>query len=604
MSVKRKSSADDSSASKKKSRQYHDGYLEYGFIEGQDGLRPECVFCGEKLANDSMKPSRLKRHQETRHSHSIGESREYFERKKQLALSKRSQDIRKSFERAGSDLLAVTEASFDCSLLIAQAKKPHNIGEQLVKPSCLKIVQRLFGAHAVEKVKSVPLSDSTVKDRIDKMAVDCQIQLLEKLKNVDFAIQLDETTTVAGESILIVYVQYIDGEDLKQDILMSKNLETTTTGHDIFMAVDSFISSHNLPYENLVACCSDGAAAMMGKNKGFNSRLTEKAPHCLIFHCMLHRQALASKKLSADLSDTLATVVKVVNFIKARPGNKRLFAQLCEDEAHQTLLLHTEVRWLSRGKVLERFMELQEKIKEFLNKHNPRLCEQLTEQFWIKAAYLADMFSLYNETNKRMQGPETNIVHCKDALDAYVRKLNYREEKMSKGELQHFPLLQKQSAGTVRASLRTEFTRHMSMLREEINSRFADVSEHLTKESWVLNPYNSSLGDVEYLGCEDELCDLQADSVAKEYLHKMGYKKFWIVKGHSVAPRLAKHALRRVILPFSTTYLSETAFSALVAIKTKARNRLDVHQDFRLAVTSITPDITSLAKRMQAQGGH
>ena len=41
---------------------------------------------------------------------------------------------------------------------------------------------------------------------------------------------------------------------------------------------------------------------------------------------------------------------------------------------------------------------------------------------------------------------------------------------------------------------------------------------------------------------------------------------------------MAKHAITRVILSFSTTYLSGTAFSALVAIKIKALNRLDVHQ--------------------------
>lgn len=602
MSKKRKS-ADDSS-SKKKVRLYLESYLNFGFIEGQDRTRPECVICGEKLANDSMKPSKMQRHQETKHQETIGEGQDFFERKKQLALSKRSTDIRKAFERAGSDLHRATEASFECSLLIAKAKKPHNIGEQLIKPACLKIVERLCGPQVVDKVRTVPLSDNTVKDRIDKMAGDCQNQLHKKLRNVPFAIQLDETTTVSDESVLIVYVQYIDGDDLKQDILMSTNLATTTTGQDIFIAMDSYLSSNNLPYENIVACCTDGAAALMGKNKGFNSRLKEKAPGCAIFHCMLHRQALASKKLSEDLSNTLATVVKVVNFIKARPTNKRLFAQLCEDEAHQTLLLHTEVRWLSRGQVLVRFMELQEKIKEFLQDHNRPLCEQLTDAFWIKTAYLADTFTLYNETNKRMQGPESNVMQCKDALDAFVRKLEYRVGKMSKGELQQFPLLMKQSGGTVPASLRTEFTRHMNMLREEIKSSFADVDEYLSKESWVMDPYICSLEDVEYLGCEDELADLQADSVSKKYFHENGYKKFWIVKGHAVAPRLAKHAATRVILPFSTTYLSETAFSALVTIKTKARNRLDVHQDFRLAVTSITPDIPSLVRGMQAQGGH
>ena len=69
----------------------------------------------------------------------------FFERKKQLALSKRSTNIRKAFERAGSDLHRATEASFEFSLLIAKAKKLHNIGEQLIKPTCLKIVERLCG---------------------------------------------------------------------------------------------------------------------------------------------------------------------------------------------------------------------------------------------------------------------------------------------------------------------------------------------------------------------------------------------------------------------------------------------------------------------------
>lgn len=54
-----------------------------------------------------------------------------------------------------------------------------------------------------------------MKDRIDKMTGDCQNQLHEKLRNIPFAIQLDETTTVSDESVLIFYVQYTDGDDLK-----------------------------------------------------------------------------------------------------------------------------------------------------------------------------------------------------------------------------------------------------------------------------------------------------------------------------------------------------------------------------------------------------
>ena len=123
------------------------------------------------------------------------------------------------------------------------------------------------------KFKTVPLSNNTVKDRIDRMAGNVENTLVEKIKTGPFSIQLDETTNVAEEAILIVYVQYIEETELKQDILMSVNLTATTRGEDIFSVVDAYFTKHNIPYDNLVACCTDGAAAMMGKNKGFNSRL-------------------------------------------------------------------------------------------------------------------------------------------------------------------------------------------------------------------------------------------------------------------------------------------------------------------------------------------
>ncbi len=67
-----------------------------------------------------------------------------------------------------------------------------------------------------------------------------------------------------------------------------------------------------------------------------------------------HRKALAAKYLSNHLSDILNTVIKVVNYIKARPLNSRLFKLLCEKMGSDiNLLLHTKVRWLSRGKVLK-----------------------------------------------------------------------------------------------------------------------------------------------------------------------------------------------------------------------------------------------------------
>ncbi|GBL98776.1 SCAN domain-containing protein 3 [Araneus ventricosus] len=60
--------------------------------------------------------------------------------------------------------------------------------------------------------------------------------------------------------------------------------------------------------------------------------------------------------------------VKVVNFIKGNSTNTRLFKSLCGDmdSLHTTLLLHTEVRWISRGNVLKRLFELRHEVLIFL----------------------------------------------------------------------------------------------------------------------------------------------------------------------------------------------------------------------------------------------
>ena len=81
-----------------------------------------------------------------------------------------------------------------------------------------------------------------------------------------------------------------------------------------------------------------------------------KAPNAKWTHCFLHKEALAAKKLSPELQEILNFVVKCVNLIKARPLNQHLFSSLCADvdADHKALLLHTEVRWLSRGRVLKR----------------------------------------------------------------------------------------------------------------------------------------------------------------------------------------------------------------------------------------------------------
>ena len=73
-----------------------------------------------------------------------------------------------------------------------------------------------------------------------------------------------------------------------------------------------------------------------------------------------------------DFSHVMTLVVKVVNSIRAKALQHRLFKALLDEleSAYGDLLLHADVRWLSRGKVLQRFVDLLPEIKMFLSTRN------------------------------------------------------------------------------------------------------------------------------------------------------------------------------------------------------------------------------------------
>ena len=103
--------------------------------------------------------------------------------------------------------------------------------------------------------------------------------------------------------------------------------------------------------------------------------------------------------------------------------------------------------------------------------------------------------------------------------------------------------------------------------------------------------YVSSIPD----NIQDEFLDLMNDSSARD-----------LFKVKSVPQSYTKVSMiaLRVLVPFASTYLCEAGFSTLANIKTKNRNRLNVGDDMRLAVTNARPQISQLAAQMQHRASH
>ena len=106
----------------------------------------------------------------------------------------------------------------------------------------------------------------------------------------------------------------------------------------------------------------------MGKNIGCLKFLKDDNPSLLIVHCVIKRENLVAKNVAPKLHQVLYSAIKCINFIKANSETECLFQKFCEvnHSDHVRLLLLTEVRWLSKGNCLKRFMELFEPLSVIL----------------------------------------------------------------------------------------------------------------------------------------------------------------------------------------------------------------------------------------------
>ena len=128
---------------------------------------------------------------------------------------------------------------------------------------------------------------------------------------------MDESTNVASCAQLLVFVRYINKLDFKDEFLFCEQLDLQTRGIDIYNKVSSFIEREGLKYEKLLSISTDGAPAMLGCRSGFMKHIKESAPYVTGNHCMIHREALASRTLPDVLKCVFQVCIKIVNYIKS-----------------------------------------------------------------------------------------------------------------------------------------------------------------------------------------------------------------------------------------------------------------------------------------------
>lgn len=588
-------------AAKKKCRQYSVEYLAYGFIESpQNTAKPLCLLCMNSLSNESMRPSKLKNHLETAHKDKKDKPLDFFKKLRDEFHGRMT--VTHMFTQRVANRDRGMLASYEIANMIAKAGKPHTIGESLIMPAVAVVISTVMNKSPQEVTSAIPLSNSSVSRRIDEMAADIENQLVSKLRVNEFSLQLDETTLPDNSAFLMAFVRFLDGDEICQDLLFALKLTTDTKGESIFKKLEAYFEENKIPLKNIVACATDGAAAMIGRYRGFSAYLKKAVPNVVCVHCVVHRQHLVAKNLAGRLHEALGHVIKVVNLIKKNALQDRLFQQLCEknNEEFERLVLHTEVRWLSKGNCLRRFVSLWNSIVSFLGETElgQKLVNAKSDIF-----YLSDIFEKLNVLNKELQGNDTTLFSCKEAITAFNGKLKLFWLNLGRRELSQFPSLLDISTEVLDDDLAV-YVDHLKQLHNDMETRFSDLLQ-MTVPDWFVDPFIVDASKVD-VTLQENLIELQHNTTAQARFKHGGHQKLWMNQDVLKKYPLLWNNLKLLLLAFPTSYLVETGFSRVMHLLSKTRNRLDIEKrgDLRLSLTAFKPRIDKLAALHQSQGSH
>ncbi|CAH2000085.1 unnamed protein product, partial [Acanthoscelides obtectus] len=204
------------------------------------------------------------------------------------------------------------------------------------------------------------------------------------------------------------------------------------TGQDLFYSFKNIIFSEKIPIPKIVGLTTDGGPAMVCRDKGLVGlcRKDESFPKFLCYHCIIHQQALCGQFLK--LNNVMKLVVKIVIKIRAQALQRRLFKTLADDIDCQygELLLHSGVRWLSRGLVLKRFNVIISAIVKFPKQRDEPIPE-LENSIWLRdVGFLVDITEKLNELNLQLQGRDKELAEMISDIKAFIKKLEFWEQNL------------------------------------------------------------------------------------------------------------------------------------------------------------------------------
>ena len=188
------------------------------------------------------------------------------------------------------------------------------------------------------------LSNGTVKGKINGTISRYKRSTSRLNKRVSFlCYTIDKIIDIESCFQLLLYACFLSVNTIKEEMLFCHPMKSHATSADIFNVVANFFQDNQPSWQSLAGACTDRAPAIIGLKSDFIQRVKERKPSVMGTHCILHREALASRILPREIKEVLDLSIEIVNYMKPGSLSSRLFKLLCQDmeSEHVALLFHT-----------------------------------------------------------------------------------------------------------------------------------------------------------------------------------------------------------------------------------------------------------------------
>ncbi|KAE9535278.1 hypothetical protein AGLY_008011 [Aphis glycines] len=348
-----------------------------------------------------------------------------------------------------------------------------------------------------------------------------------------------------------------------------------------------------LPLFKLVSITSNRAIAMTGRNNGFIAlcKQDDDFPDFLSYHCIIHQQVLASKRLNTK--DVMDKTFKIVNSIRGKPLQRRLFKMQNENK-EVDLILHTA----------RIFRDLLDDIVQFLEDRGDSF-PQIRDVNWLcDLAFLADFTGHLSDLNLKLQGKNIIIIDLISCVPAFKANALILIRDLEKKNLQRFSNVEDHTRKYPNVVFDSKkYVIEIKAVIDDFDVRFNDFKKLEDVIPFINDCKKAAqLFQIDEESLEDEMINVRCNVYLKA---KLSENNFWHLVSKEEFPNLRQCA-ESVYSCFGSTYLCESAFSYLLQTKSKARSRFtDMHSEdsLRLALSSYTPEFVKLSNQMSIKVG-